>query len=135
MLKEKIQENLKLALREQKELSLSVHRLLVTAISRQEQAGERRELSDDEIIKIVMSEAKKRKEAAKLYRDGNREEQAVKEEQELEILNNYLPPAPTEEEIKDIIANCSEKNPGLVIKEVMQKTGGRADIEIIKKHL
>ncbi len=135
MLKEKIKKEAENALRSKDELSLSVHRLLMTAISRVEHSAEHREVSDDEIIKIIMSETKKRKEAAKLYRQGNREEQAQKEENEAKILEQYLPPAPTEEEIKKIISETETDNPGLIIKEVMQRTGGRADIDVIRKFL
>jgi uncharacterized protein len=135
VLKEKIKKEAENALRSKDELSLSVHRLLMTAISRVEHSAEHREVSDDEIIKIIMSETKKRKEAAKLYRQGNREEQAQKEENEAKILEQYLPPAPTEEEIKKIISETETDNPGLIIKEVMQRTGGRADIDVIRKFL
>lgn len=135
MLKENIQKEAENALRSRDELSLSVYRLLLTAISRVEHSGEQRTLSDEEILKIIMSEVKKRKEAAKLYRQGNREEQAQKEEAEAKVLEKYLPPAPTEEEIKKIISETETDNPGLIIKEVMQRTGGRADVDVIRKLL
>ena len=135
MLKENIKKDAEKALRSRDELSLSVYRLLLTAISRVEHFAKHRELSDNEILKIIMSEMKQRKESAKLYRQGNREEQAQKETAEAKILEQYLPPAPTEEEIKKIISETETDNPGLIIKEVMQRTGGRADVDLIRKFL
>jgi len=108
MLKEKIQEDLNSALKEKKELEVSVLRLLLSAIFNKEKekryklskekpefASEELEkesvLSDEEIIEVIFSEIKKRKEAILEFEKGDRKDLADKEKKEMRILQKYLP--------------------------------------------
>ena len=108
MLKEKIQDDLGSALKEKREIRLSVLRMLLSAISNREidkrtriwkekpelsseELKKESQLTDEEITKVIASEIKKRKEAADLYERGERPELAEKEKKEIEILQSYLP--------------------------------------------
>lgn len=116
-LKERIKNELTEAIREKEELASSVLRMLSAAILNREKekrykiSKEKPEISeeelqkesclmDEEIIEVITSEAKKRKEAISAYEKGNRADLAEKEKKELEILQGYLPEQLPEEEIK-----------------------------------
>ncbi len=91
-LKSKLQEDLNAAIKAHDKLRSSTLRLTLSAITNQEVAGkEKRELSDDEVLKVITKEAKKRREAADAFAQGGRPEQAAQEKAEGEILAEYLP--------------------------------------------
>ena len=103
-------------------------------------------LSDADIEKVIAREAKKRVESAKVYRDNNRPELAEPEEQELAILQQYLPKQMTEDElraiVKEKIAELGATSPvmmGQVIGAVKQAAGNTADgavvAQIVKQEL
>ncbi len=88
------------------------------------------ELTDEDVLQVLQKEAKKRKEAIELFRRGGREDLAQKDEKDMKIIGEYLPPAVTREEIEsavDEIISAGEKNFNLVMKAAMQRFGGRAD--------
>jgi len=154
-LKTKIEENFINALRSQEELTLSTLRLVKAAISnkekekrykitktekdiKEEDLVKKSELTDEEIVDLIFSEIKKRKEAIVLYQQGKREELAKKEENEIEILKKYLPEQISEAEIenlaKETIKNVQAKSisdMGKVIKELMPKLKGKAEPQTI----
>src|SRR5699024_10162642 len=79
-------------------------RMVLTAISTEQVSGaESRELTDAETLKIVMKEAKKRRESVTAYRDAGREELARREEAELAVLDAYLPEQLGDEELEGIV--------------------------------
>src|SRR5690606_20227792 len=89
-LKSKLQEDLNAAIRGRDELRSSTLRLTLAAITKEEVAGkEKRELSDDEVQKVITREAKKRREAAEAFAQGGRAEQAERERAEGEVLAQY----------------------------------------------
>ncbi len=132
-LKEKIQQDIKQAMKEKDQVRLSTLRLLMAEIQNREiDAGE--ELDEPEILSIVQKAAKQRKESIEQYKKGGREELAAKEEQELGILESYLPQQLSREELESIVREAIEKcgatspkEMGKVMKEVMPKVKGRAD--------
>ena len=137
-MKQRLQEDLTAAIRARDELRSATIRLALSAIKTEEVAGKSaRELSADEIITVLSKEAKKRKEAADVYRSAGAEDRAVSEEAELAVLAEYLPLALTSEEIaaivKDAVAQAASagltgmKAMGAVMKVVQPKTLGRAD--------
>ncbi|MDD5031690.1 MAG: GatB/YqeY domain-containing protein [Patescibacteria group bacterium] len=136
-LMEKIKENLKKAMQEKDELIVSVLRLLISAIQNKEislRQGERGELNDEQIIEVIKSEIKKRKDSVEAYRAGGRLDLVEKEEEEEKLLEAYLPPQMGEEElektIREIIISIgevSEKDFGKVMGQVMGKVKGQAD--------
>ncbi len=150
MLKEKISEDLTRAVRERNEVRVSTLRLLSASMHNREiekrGKGEEGSLNDDEVKELIRREAKKRKEAITLYRKGEREELALKEERELSVLEEYLPPQAGEETIREAIEDAiarvrpeSPKDFGKVMGAVMKTLHGTADTdkvtEMIKERL
>jgi len=93
-----------------------------------------RPLSEDEELQVLQRERKKRREAADAFRSGGREEQAGKEEGELEVLEEFMPEPISEEELEqivdDVIAEVgatSMRDIGRVMADVMPQVAGRAD--------
>jgi uncharacterized protein YqeY len=93
-----------------------------------------RPLSEDEELQVLQRERKKRIEAAEAYRDAGREEQAEKEERELEILEEFMPEPLTEDELERIVDDAIAENKatsmrdlGRVMADVMPQVAGRAD--------
>ena len=91
-------------------------------------------LNEEEIISVLSSEAKKRKEAVEGYERGGREELAEKERKELEILQKYLPEQMSEEDLDQLIEKAIEKtgasgikDMGKVMAEIMPEIKGQAD--------
>ena len=93
-----------------------------------------RELHDDEELQVLQRERKMRLEAAEAFRAGEREENALKEERELEVLQEFMPEPLSEEDLEtiidDAIAECgatSMRDLGRVMADVMPQVAGRAD--------
>lgn len=137
-LKSKLQADLNAAIKERHELRSSTLRLTLTAITKEEVAGkEKRELSDDEVLKVITKEAKKRREAADAFAQGGRTESAEREKAEGEILADYLPKQLTDEELKQIVVQAVEearaagaegpRAMGQVMKIVNPKVAGLAE--------
>lgn len=137
-LKEKLRSDLSTAIKSRDELTSATIRLTLTAISTTETSGKQaRELSDEEIVEVISKEAKRRREAAEAYDEAQRPELAVREREELQVLERYLPEALTESEVDAIVAEAvaevaqsgatGGKAMGEVMKRVTPKTKGRAD--------
>lgn len=94
-------------------------------------------LTDEETIEVVMREVKKRREAAELYRKGNREDLVLKEETEAAMLEAYMPRQVPEAELRGIIDEAvsasSDKNLGKIMAAVMAKVKGKADGTVVRK--
>jgi uncharacterized protein YqeY len=130
----KIEQDFNQAFKNKDELVVLVLRQIKTALTNAEIAKNREALSEQEIIKILRSEIKKRKEAIELYQKGGRPELAAKETKEIEIVSQYLPPALSEEQIRakiqEVIAQSkasSQKDSGKVIGQVVKEFNGQAD--------
>ena len=98
------------------------------------------ELTDDEIISVISSEIKKRRDAIALYEKGNRPELVEKEKKEIEILQKYLPEQLSSEELKKLVqgavakTNAKEmKDMGKVMAELGPKVKGKADNSEVSK--
>ncbi|UGY92366.1 GatB/YqeY domain-containing protein [Streptomyces gobiensis] len=137
-LKSRLQDDLTAAIKARDELRSSTLRLTLTAIHKEEVAGtEARELSDDEVEKIIAREAKKRREAADAFEKGGRTEQAERERAEGELLGDYLPKQLTDEELDALVAEAvtearaagaeGPRAMGAVMKIVNPKVAGRAE--------
>jgi uncharacterized protein len=146
MLKEKIAQEFTEALKKRDERKLSALRLLRTEVKKLEVAGEKKELSDAEVLECIGTLAKQRRESIRLFREGRREDLVEKEEAELQILLSYLPqpfsPAELEALIDPVIGEVQAMGPkdqGKVMKAVMLQVAGRADgkavSEIVKQKL
>ncbi len=93
-----------------------------------------RELHEDEELQVLQRERKKRVEAADAFRAGDREEQAEKEEAELDVLEEFMPDPLSEEEVEEIVDDViaevgatSMRDIGRVMADVMPQVAGRAD--------
>ncbi|MCH0539767.1 GatB/YqeY domain-containing protein [Streptomyces sp. MUM 203J] len=137
-LKSQLQEDLTEAIRARDELRSSTLRLTLTAVSKEEVAGEQaRALSDDEVQKVIAREAKKRREAAEAFAQAGRDEQAQRERAEGEVLAAYLPQPLTEEELRELVAQAiaeartagaeGPRAMGAVMKIVNPRVAGRAE--------
>jgi uncharacterized protein YqeY len=107
----------------------------LTSITNAEVAGdEARELSDDEVLKVVAKEAKKRKESSAAYTDAGRPELAAVEEAELVVLEGYLPAQLDDDALRAIVGRAVASTGatgmpqmGLVMKAAQAEVAGRAD--------
>ena len=133
-----MQADLTVAMKARDQLATSTIRLLRSAITNAEVAGsEVVELTDEQVLAVVRSEAKKRAEAAEVYEQNDRLESAAKERAELEIIERYLPAAMSDEQLVAIVdeevavaaAAGAEggKAMGMVIKAVRERAGDGAD--------
>ncbi len=93
-----------------------------------------RPLHDDEELQVLQRERKRRQEAAEAFRTGDREEQAQAEEQELAVLQEFMPEPLSEEELEEIVDDAiaevgatSMRDIGRVMADVMPQVAGRAD--------
>jgi hypothetical protein len=132
-LQEKIAAALKGAMRSKDQAVITSMRLLLTAMKVREKEV-CRGLRDDEILAVISSQIKQRRESIEQYRKGGRADLAQAEESELEVLQSYLPAQLSEEdlakEVDGIIAELgavSAKDMGKVMKVAMAKLAGRAD--------
>jgi uncharacterized protein YqeY len=132
-IREKITTALKEAMRSKDQAVLTSMRLLLTAMKVREKEL-CRGLRDDEILAVISSQIKQRREAIAQYRKGAREDLARAEESELRVLQSYLPVQLSEEdlakEVDGIIAEvgaASARDMGRVMKVAMAKLAGQAD--------
>ena len=136
-LKDRLRADLTAAIKARDEVRSSTIRMVLTAITNAEVAGkEARELSDDDIIGVLSTEAKKRREAVTAFTDGGRTEMAAKEAAEAEVITEYLPAQLSEQEVADIVAAAIDrtgaagegmKAMGKVMGVVQPQVRGRAD--------
>ncbi|HEY8478325.1 MAG TPA: GatB/YqeY domain-containing protein [Spirillospora sp.] len=134
-LKEKLETDLSAAIKARDEVRARTLRMALTAVKNEEVAGKRsRELSDDDVLKVLAKEAKKRREAADAYVKAGREDQARAERDEGAVLAEYLPAQLSDEELSalvaDAIAETGASGPramGQVMKVVTPKVAGRAE--------
>jgi uncharacterized protein YqeY len=136
-LKDQLRSDLTTAMKARDQLRSSTLRMVLTAVTNAEVAGkEAIELSDEQVLGVLASEAKKRREAATAFADAGRIEQADQERAELEVLNAYLPEQLDEEQVvtlvRETIADLGvgEDGPkamGRVMGALQPKVKGRAD--------
>jgi len=137
-LKENLLSDIKGALKAKESLKLNTIRGLISEIKNRE-IDLRRELGDDEIISIISTQIKKRKEAAALFKKGGRNDLFEQESQEMVILQEYLPEQVSEDELRrrvqEVITElgiAEMKDLGRVMKVIIPEFKGRADNGQIK---
>ena len=112
--------------------------MALSAITNAEVAGDEAvELTDDQVIKVLQSEVKKRQESAEVYEQAGRTEAAVKERAEAEVLSVYLPAALSDDELAGVVQEevaraaaqgaQGMKAMGAVVKAVRERVGSGAD--------
>jgi len=134
-LKERLRADLNTAMRARDSVRLRTLRMVLTSITNEEVSGDTaRELSDDEIVKVLIREARKRREAAEAFESAGRAEQAAAERAEGDVLAGYLPAQLTNDELTAIVSAAIAETGatgmpgmGMVMKTVTPRVAGRAD--------
>jgi uncharacterized protein YqeY len=134
-LKDQLRSDLTHAMKARDETRTRTLRMALTSISNEEVAGSAaRNLTDDEVIKILTREAKRRREAAAAFADAGRDDQAAAERAEEQVLAGYLPAQLDDDELAAMvaaaIAETGAAGPagiGQVMKVVAPRVAGRAD--------
>ncbi len=139
-LQSKISEDVKNALRNQEKLKLSVLRMLLASIKNRIIELKNKELPDEQIVAVIGSEIKKRRDAVYEFEKVGRQDAADAEKDEISILMDYMPAQLTEDQIISLIDNTiselsieSIKDLGKLMKSLMPKTKGKADGALVSK--
>ena len=147
MLKETVKSDLNKSIKESNEIMRSTLRMVLAAVSNKEKEKRYKEkaeaevqLTEEEMIEVISSEAKKRKEAIREYEKGGRQDLAEKEKAELKVLEKYLPEQLSEEEIRKLVQKAVEKTKasemkdmGKVMTELMPQVKGKADGNVVSQ--
>jgi len=134
-LKERLRTDLNAAMRARDQVRLRTLRMALTSITNEEVSGHTAlELSDDEIVRVLTREAKKRREAADAFESAGRADQAAAERAEGEVLSDYLPAQLTDDELTGIVSAAIAETGatgmpamGKVMKTVTPRVAGRAE--------
>lgn len=134
-LKERLRTDLTDAMRARDQVRLRTLRMALASITNEEVSGDAsHELSDEEVVRVLTREAKKRREAAAAFEAAGRADQAAAERAEGDVLAGYLPAQLTDEELTTLVAAAIAETgatgmPGMgkVMKAVTPRTAGRAD--------
>lgn len=137
MLAERINNDLKECMKNKDSFKLSVVRMVKGAMQL-EKKDPRAELTDDEMIKVISKQIKMRNDAINEFKKADRQDLISQNEKEIEILNSYLPPKLSDEEVNKILDEAfslvnptSSKDMGKIMKEVSSKVAGRADMSVV----
>ena len=134
-LKDRLRADLNTAMRARDQVRLRALRMALTSITNEEVAGaSARDLSDEEVVKVLTREAKKRREAAEAFSAAGRDEQAAAERAEGDVLATYLPAQLGDEELAALVGDAitetgatGMKSMGQVMKVLTPRLAGRAD--------
>ena len=134
-LKERLRTDLNAAMRARDQVRMRTLRMALTSITNEEVSGDAvHELSDDDVLKVLTREAKKRREAAEAYEAAGRAEQAEAERAEGDVLAGYLPAQLSDDELTALVTAAIAESgatgmPGMgkVMKTVTPQVAGRAD--------
>lgn len=133
-LEQKIMEEIKAAMKAKNEAELRTLRAIKSAILLEQTSGNNKELTEADEMKMLQKLAKQRRDSLDIFKQQNREDLAAKEEEELAIIERFLPKPLSEEELeallKEIIAETGASSPadmGKVMGMATKKAAGRAD--------
>jgi uncharacterized protein YqeY len=136
-LKDRLRTDLTAAIKARDTVRSSTLRMVLTAVTNAEVAGkESKQLGDDDVVSVLSSEAKKRREAAQAFDEAGRTESAEKERAEAAVIADYLPEQLSEDEIRELVASVvaqlgaegeGMKAMGRVMGTLQPQVKGRAD--------
>ena len=139
-LTEKINEDLKLAMKSGDSIKLNTIRSIRAQIIELSKRGTGPSITPEEELTTLLAAAKKRKEAIELYKQAHRDDLAAQEQRELDIINEYLPKQMTEDEAKEIIKKIilesgasSAKDFGKVMPLTMRELKGKIDGKLVQQ--
>ena len=137
-LNDRIMNDLKEAMKNKDSFKLSVIRMVKGAI--QLEINKKRDVNDDEVIDVISKQIKLRKDSINEFEKAGRTDLADTTKKEVEVLNEYMPEQLSSEEVNKIIDEAfakinptSQKDMGLIMKEVTPKVKGKADMGEISK--
>ncbi|MBU0606075.1 MAG: GatB/YqeY domain-containing protein [Candidatus Omnitrophica bacterium] len=137
---EKIESDMRTALKESNALTLSVLRMLVAAIRQAQMNKNSKSVEDTDVLQMLQRHIKQHKESIVQFENGKRQDLVDKELSELRILEAYMPEQISEEELKNIVNTAisesgakTKSDMGKVMKLVMDKTKGSSDGKIISQ--
>lgn len=140
MLVEKLNENIKTAMKEKNSEKLLALRTLFSDVKNVAIKSGRKDLIDDDVVTAVQKAIKQRTDSAEQFRNGGRVELAVVEETQVEYFREYLPVQLSSEELTSIISETisslgvtSKKEMGKVMKEITPKIKGKADMREVNQ--
>jgi len=140
MLREKLEQEYKEALKAKDEAKVSAIRMLKSEIQKAEIAKRPDELKEEDVLGVISKMAKQRKESIDQFKQGNRDDLVQKETKELEILQAYLPKQLSEVEITDLVKAAiaetgaqSKADMGKVMKALMPDVKGKADGKLVSQ--
>jgi len=132
-LKDQLNESMKTAMKARDALRLSAVRMVLSMVKNRE-IDQKKELNDQEIIEVISTLAKQRRESIRMYREGNRPDLVEQEEAELEILLGFLPTQLSSAEIEALVDKIiletgaqGARDMGRVMKALAPLTAGKAD--------
>jgi len=138
-LRQKIYDDMVEAMKSKDKETLSVLRMVKGSIQLEE-INKKKELDDDDVIAVISKQIKTRKDANSEFEKGNRQDLIDKNNAEISILNRYMPEQLDSSEIEGIITEAmdrleitTQKQMGLLMKDVMPKLKGRADMSIVNE--
>ena len=134
-LKERLRQDLNAAMKARDNVTTATIRMTLTAITQEEVAGAAaRELSDDEVVRVITREGRKRREAAEAYDSAGRTDLAERERAEGQVLQRYLPAQLGDAELAELVragiaeaGATSARDMGAVMRIVQPRVAGRAD--------
>ena len=102
--------------------------------------NKRQELTEEEVLQVLSTATKRRKESIKLFEEGRRDDLVQKEQKELDLICTYLPAQLSEDELKNLVNQkivalnvSSEKDMGAVMKAIMPEVKGKADGKVVQQ--
>jgi len=138
-LKNKINEDLNIALKAKETVRIETLRSIRAEILKMDKSGMNREMNEDEEIQLLSKQAKMRKESIDLFREAARIDLVDKEQAQLDIINEYLPKQMSADEAGIIVDNIlkesgitEQKDFGKLMGEVMKQLKGKIDGKIIQ---
>ena len=138
-LKEKINEDLKVAIKSRNELRIETIRSIRAEILKMDKSGMNREMTEEEEIALLKKQAKMRKESIELFEKAGRMELVEHEKAQLKIIEEYLPQEASEEEVSKIVSDIiskmgevTDKDFGKVMGSVMKELKGKADGKLVQ---
>jgi uncharacterized protein len=135
-LQQTIDEDLKKAFKAKQEVKVSVLRMLKAAIQNKAIENKVDNLEDKEIESVVQKELKKHKDSIAAFEKADRQDLAVREKEELEVLSEYMPEMMSEEEVAvivdEVVAQDKKAGFGQIMKQVMAKAQGKAEGQVVQ---
>jgi uncharacterized protein YqeY len=136
---QQLDQDMKTAMKQKDKEKLSTIRMVRAAIKKLE-IDKRHELSEEEVLEVLVREIKQRKDSFNEYEKAGRNDLSQKEKLEIEILSNYLPAQLNEEELHQIVVDAialsgatSKKEMGKVMGAVLPLVKGRADSKLVNQ--